>query len=175
MAGEHRPWTRRGEAFWRAHHGPWKRSDLNQREYCELHGLPQKGFENWRVKFKAEPQAPERKLLYRRGGLSHRLSHIGHSPSHMTNDPLSRPTVPPARNGHRRAFGMCSPRPRSSPTTRRSPYLIPGRGRTKTGRLWVYTRDDRPWAGPDPPAAVYFYSPDRKAERRDLFSPAICR
>lgn len=45
------------------------------------------------------------------------------------------------------------------------PVLDPGRGRTKTGRLWVYTRDDRPWAGRDPPAAVYFYSPDRKAER----------
>ena len=45
------------------------------------------------------------------------------------------------------------------------PVLDPGRGRTKTGRLWVYARDDRPWAGPDPPAADYFYSPDRKAER----------
>jgi transposase len=45
------------------------------------------------------------------------------------------------------------------------PVLDPGRGRTKTGRLWVYTRDDRSWSGPDPPAAVYFYSPDRKAER----------
>jgi transposase len=45
------------------------------------------------------------------------------------------------------------------------PVLDPGRGTTKTGRLWVYARDDRPWAGPDPPAAVYFYSPDRKAER----------
>ena len=45
------------------------------------------------------------------------------------------------------------------------PVLDPGRGRTKTGRLWVYTRDDRPWSGPDPPAAVYFYSPDRRAER----------
>jgi transposase len=43
--------------------------------------------------------------------------------------------------------------------------LDPGRGRTRTGRLWVYVRDDRPWAGADPPAAVYFYSPDRKAER----------
>jgi transposase len=31
--------------------------------------------------------------------------------------------------------------------------------------LWVYTRDDQPWNGPDPPAVVYFYSPDRKAER----------
>jgi transposase len=44
------------------------------------------------------------------------------------------------------------------------PVLDPGRGRTKTGRLWVYARDDRPWGGSDPPAAVYFYSPDRKAE-----------
>src|SRR5258708_7582879 len=44
------------------------------------------------------------------------------------------------------------------------PVLDPGRGRTKTGRLWVYARDDRPWNGPEPPAAVYLYSPDRKAE-----------
>jgi transposase len=45
------------------------------------------------------------------------------------------------------------------------PVLDPGRGRTKTGRLWVYARDDRPWNGPDPPAAIYLYSPDRRAER----------
>ena len=45
------------------------------------------------------------------------------------------------------------------------PVLDPGRGRTRTGRLWVYARDDRPWNGPEPPAAVYFYSPDRRAER----------
>jgi hypothetical protein len=45
------------------------------------------------------------------------------------------------------------------------PVLDPGRGRTKTGRLWVYARDDRPWNGPDPPAVVYCYSPDLKAER----------
>jgi len=45
------------------------------------------------------------------------------------------------------------------------PVLDPGRGRTKTGRLWVYACDDRPWNGPDPPAAVYLYSPDRRAER----------
>lgn len=44
------------------------------------------------------------------------------------------------------------------------PVLDPGRGRTKTGRLWVYARDDRSWQGPDPPAAVYLYSSDRKAE-----------
>jgi transposase len=45
------------------------------------------------------------------------------------------------------------------------PVLDPGRGRTRTGRLWVYARDDRPWCGPDPPAALYLYSPDRRAER----------
>jgi transposase len=45
------------------------------------------------------------------------------------------------------------------------PVLDPGRSRTKTGRLWVYARDDRPWCGPDPPAAVYLYSPDRRAGR----------
>lgn len=45
------------------------------------------------------------------------------------------------------------------------PVLDPGRGRTKTGRLWVYARDDQPWNGPGPPTAVYFYSSDRRAER----------
>lgn len=45
------------------------------------------------------------------------------------------------------------------------PVLDPGRGRTRTGRLWVYARDDRPWRGSDPPAVVYLYSPDRRAER----------
>jgi transposase len=34
-------------------------------------------------------------------------------------------------------------------------------GRTRTGRLWTYVRNDRPLAGADPPAAAYFYSPDR--------------
>jgi transposase len=44
------------------------------------------------------------------------------------------------------------------------PVLEPGRGRTRTGRLWVYVRDDRPFCGPNPPAAAYFYSPDRGGE-----------
>jgi len=33
-----------------------------------------------------------------------------------------------------------------------APVLDPGRGRTKTGQLWAYARDDRPWGGADPPA-----------------------
>jgi transposase len=44
------------------------------------------------------------------------------------------------------------------------PVLDPGRGKTKTGRLWTYVRDDRPAASRDPPAVWYRYSPDRKAE-----------
>jgi transposase len=35
---------------------------------------------------------------------------------------------------------------------------------TRKGRLWTYVRDDRPFAGPAPPAAVFFYSRDRTAE-----------
>jgi transposase len=46
-----------------------------------------------------------------------------------------------------------------------APVLDPGRGRTKTGQLWAYARDDRPWGGADPPGVVYLYAPDRKAER----------
>ena len=44
------------------------------------------------------------------------------------------------------------------------PVLAPGTGKTKTGRLWVYVRDEQPFAGPRPPAALFWYSPDRKDE-----------
>ena len=91
------------QAFWRARHEAWLRSELNQREYCEAQGNPLKAFGNWRAKFKAEPRPPEHKLLYRRGGLIHRLSHtLSHSLSHMTYEPT--PIVRPAREGHRRRF-----------------------------------------------------------------------
>lgn len=67
------------EAFWRSHLDGWRNSELNQREYCELHGLPLKRFGNWRAKFKHEDDVPPRKLLWRRGG---RLSHMT---DHMTS------------------------------------------------------------------------------------------
>jgi len=44
------------------------------------------------------------------------------------------------------------------------PVLDPGRKKTKTGRLWVAVRDERPWGSAIPPAVTYLYSPDRKAE-----------
>jgi len=108
MANYPAPRARYGETFWRAHHEAWKRSDLNQRAYCEAQGIPLKAFGNWRAKFKAEPEAPLRKLLYRRGGASHSLSHtLSHSLSHGTypsSAPTQGPIVPPARTGHRRRF-----------------------------------------------------------------------
>jgi len=45
------------------------------------------------------------------------------------------------------------------------PVLQPGRGTTKTGRLWTYVRDDRPAGSHAPPAVWFRYSPDRKGER----------
>jgi transposase len=44
------------------------------------------------------------------------------------------------------------------------PVLAPGLGKTKTGRLWTYVRDDRPWGAGTPPAVWFAYSPDRKGE-----------
>jgi hypothetical protein len=60
MADGKRFRARCGEAFWRAHHEAWQRSDLNQREYCEAQNIPLKAFGNWRAKFKAKPQPPTR-------------------------------------------------------------------------------------------------------------------
>jgi hypothetical protein len=109
MADDAAPGGRYSEAFWRAHHEAWKRSDLNQRQYCAAQGLSLKAFGNWRAKFNSEPQPPAPKLLYRRGGVSHTLSHsLSHTLSHVTypasSTPLPAPIVMPARAGHRRRF-----------------------------------------------------------------------
>jgi hypothetical protein len=42
--------------------------------------------------------------------------------------------------------------------------LDPGRGKTKTGRLWTYVCDGRPWADSAAPAVLFRYSPDRRGE-----------
>jgi transposase len=44
------------------------------------------------------------------------------------------------------------------------PVLAPGLGKTRTARLWTYVRDGRPHKSDQPPAAMFFYSPDRKGE-----------
>lgn len=48
------------------------------------------------------------------------------------------------------------------------PVLAPGTGRTKTGRLWTYVRDDRPSGSTHAPAVWFAYSPDRKGEHPQL-------
>ncbi len=113
MADEHGRRVRFGEAFWRAHHEAWQRSDLNQREYCAAQGIPLKAFGNWRAKFMAEPQPVAPKLLYRRGGLSPTLSptfspSLSPTLSHGAYPTMTAPSpliVPPSRDGHRRRFG----------------------------------------------------------------------
>ena len=60
------------------------------------------------------------------------------------------------------AYVMAAGRVHGDDTT--VPVLDPGRGQTKTGRLWCYVRDDRPFAGTAAPAVLYRYSPDRKGE-----------
>jgi transposase-like protein len=83
------------ETFWRAHLDGWHRSDLNQREYCELHGLPLKRFGNWRATLKHEEPASAGKLLYRRGG------GLKHMSKHMLKETPSAPSsyIPSARSG----------------------------------------------------------------------------
>lgn len=45
-----------------------------------------------------------------------------------------------------------------------TPVPVLAKGKTATGRAWVYVRDDRPFGGHDPPAAVFFYSRDRTGD-----------
>lgn len=94
------------EAFWRSHHEAWRRSELNQREYCEAHGLPLKRFGNWRAKFKAEPEVVG-KLLYRRGGGLRPMSKWAR---HMSNE-VGPPVPDPAKTvAGRRTFSEAEKR-----------------------------------------------------------------
>src|ERR1700756_336426 len=46
--------------------------------------------------------------------------------------------------------------------------------KTRTGRIWTYVRDDRPFGGADPPAAVFFYSADRTAIHPEQHLAGYC-
>src|SRR3954466_12355275 len=50
-----------------------------------------------------------------------------------------------------------------------TPVPVLAKGKTRTGRLWTVVRDDRPFGGTGPPAAAYFYSPDRRGEHAQAF------
>ncbi len=66
---------------------------------------------------------------------------------------------------HERLLAKLKASPKLFADETTAPVLDPGRGRTKTGQLWAYARDDRPWGGPDPPGVAYVYAPDRRADR----------
>lgn len=66
---------------------------------------------------------------------------------------------------HERLLGKLKASPKLFADETTAPVLDPGRGRTKTGQLFAYARDDRPWGGSDPPGVAYVYAPDRKAEQ----------
>lgn len=95
------------ESFWRSHFEAWRRSDLNQREYCELHGLPLKRFGNWRAKLKDEDNVPREALLWRRGsGLRHMSRHMSKEAPAATDVPSTRARQP----GERRRFSEADKR-----------------------------------------------------------------
>jgi transposase len=54
------------------------------------------------------------------------------------------------------------------------PVLDPGHGKTRTGRLWCYVRDDQPFGGKAAPAVLYCYSPDRKGEHPRQHLAGFC-
>ena len=51
---------------------------------------------------------------------------------------------------------------------RNSAVPVLAKGKTDTGRCWVYVRDDRPFGGQDPPAAMFYYSRDRAGEHAQV-------
>jgi transposase len=53
------------------------------------------------------------------------------------------------------------------------PVLDPGRGKTKTGYLWVMVRDDRPWGGADPPGVVFSYIPSRAGDHAERLLTSV--
>lgn len=82
------------EAFWRSHLEDWAVSELNQREYCEAHGLPLKRFGNWRAKLGETIYVPRHRLLYRRGG------RVNHMADHMVNKEIGPVTPGYIPSGH---------------------------------------------------------------------------
>jgi len=94
------------ESFWRSHLEGWRHSGLNQREYCEAHGLPLKRFGNWRAKLRYEEPASAGKLLYRRGG------GLKHMSKHMPKGSPPAPSgyIPSGRSVRRRNFSRADKR-----------------------------------------------------------------
>jgi transposase len=131
-------------------------------------------------------QAPAPELAVRRGragaGL---LAHVAvakycdHQPLHRQAEQYARADIDLSRSTLADMIGQTAalPRPLLDALARHVlsgarlhaddttvPVLAPGLGRTKTGRIWTYVRDDRPFGGTAPVGVFYRYIPDRKGE-----------
>ena len=93
------------EAFGRAHLKGWGYSNLNQREYCERHGLPLKRFGNWRAEFKNEQTIVPEGLLWRRGGGD--CTGASNKTREILPPPLRRRRNYSDADKNRRAFPSC--------------------------------------------------------------------
>lgn len=141
------------ESFWRSHFEAWRRSDLNQREYCELHGLPLKRFGNWRAKLRDEDDVPREALLWRRGGAGKHMS------KHMSKEGPERPScrVPSARSGRRRSFTEADKR-RIVEETCRTGASVSGVARKYgigTRLLFAWKKELVPDAQPPSPSPIF--------------------
>jgi len=92
----------------------WRRSDLNQREYCEANGLSLKSFGNWRAQLNYEDTVTDRKARWRRRPkLGPMTSPMTNPMTEETEPPLLEATAPPlvvARSGRRRRFSEAAKR-----------------------------------------------------------------
>jgi hypothetical protein len=153
MTEKHPAWRREGSAFWRAHEA-WKRSDLNQRQYCEAERIPLKAFGNWRAQFEAEHNRPSAGCSTAAGPLS---------------PPLSPPVSPPLGPGALSLFAIGRPhcsaasRGASTPVQRWRQTVDPPRGSA--------TRCE--CRGGGPPVQHRPTHSCSTARERDLFSSSI--
>ena len=74
----------------------------------------------------------------------------------------SAPACSPRMPLYRSDRGPCACRRKAA--WRRYDDPDPGQGQDDTGRIWTYVRDDQPFGGPAPPAALYYASRDRRGE-----------
>ena len=160
------------ESFWRSHLEEWRRSDLNQREYCEAHGLPLKRFGNWRAKLRHEEPASAGKLLYRRGGA------LKHMSKHMPEESPPTPSgyIPSGRSVRRRNFSEADKR-RIVEEACREGASVSGVAR-KCGigarLLFAWKKELAPERAPGPPflPVTIVDAPERPAEPPQL--PSAC-
>ncbi|MET4316250.1 transposase [Bradyrhizobium sp. RT4b] len=76
------------------------------------------------------------------------------------------------RSLHERLLTMLRARSKLFADETTVPVLDPGRGRTKTGQLWAYAADDRPWGGLDPPASPMSMHPTARPSGCSAILPA---